>query len=70
MKRNWGADRLLPLLAHAAAPPLSLRHQSAGLKSKRFTKAMLAQMRRSGEVRTVPAVRGKSYGYRLEDGSK
>ena len=48
---------------HAAPPLPSLHTQASGLKSKRFTKTMLAQMRRSGEVRTVPAVSGKSFGY-------
>ena len=50
-----------PNYPHAHTP------QSSGLKSKRFTKEMLVQMRRAGALRTVPRVDGKSYGYTLAE---
>ena len=51
-------------------PTLPFYPQPAGLKSKRFMKAMLAQLRAAGTARAVPGVQGKSFGFQLTDAGK
>lgn len=68
-----GAKSTLHRLLSSADRPLTSaevwsRAESEGLKSKRFMKQMLAQMRQRGHIRTVPLGAGKkhkSFGYFL-----
>lgn len=74
MRKREGRHNGTPRAAGRARPArcshvsfIKFYSQSSGLKSKRFTKEMLAQMRRAGALRTVPRVNGKSYGYALAE---
>jgi hypothetical protein len=73
-----GIKTLLRRVLQAAEAPLPSAAvweaaEPAGARSKRHVKAMLAQMRRSGEVRAVPlpgaGKKARSFGYLLRQGA-